>query len=81
VDELYLLDLVTEGQDLIHASDGSFVIGLSAYDLDSEMLYVPDAVANAVVELAADGDSFVAAGSTQIAPGLGLPPTKVYLLD
>jgi len=81
VDELYLLDLVTEGQDLIHSSNGSFVIGLSAYDSASEMLYVPDVVANAVVELAADGDGFVEVGSTQIAPGLGLPPTKVYLLD
>jgi len=81
VDELYLLDLVAEEQDLIHASDGSFVIGVSAYDPDSEMLYVPDVVANAVVEFAADGGGFEATGSTEIAPGLGLPPTKVYLLD
>jgi hypothetical protein len=81
VDELYLLDLATEAQDLIHASDGSFVIGLSAYDADSEMLYVPDVVANAVLELAADEDGFTETGSTEIAPSLGLPPTKVYRLD
>jgi hypothetical protein len=81
VDELYLLDLATEVQDLIHASDGSFVIGLSAYDADSEMLYVPDVVANAVLELAADEDGFTETGSTEIAPSLGLPPTKVYRLD
>ena len=81
VDELYLLDLATEAQDLIHASDGSFVIGLSAYDVDSEMLYVPDAVANAVLEFAVDEDGFIEAGSTEIAPSLGLPPTKVYRLD
>ncbi len=81
VDELYLLDLAGEEQDLVHASAGSFVIGLSAYDSSSEMLYVPDVVVNAVVEFAADGDGFVEVGSAPIAPGLGLPPTKVYLLD
>jgi hypothetical protein len=81
VDELYLLDLTAESQDLVHASNGSFVIGLSAYDLDSEMLYVPDVVANAVVEFAVDEDGFVEVGSTQIAPSLGLPPTQVHLLD
>ena len=81
VDELYLLDLATEAQDLIHASDGSFVIGLSAYDADSEMLYVPDVVANAVLELAADEGGFTETGSTEIAPSLGLPPTKIYRLD
>jgi hypothetical protein len=81
VDELYLIDLATGKQELIHDSTGSFVIGLSAYDPDSEMLYVPDVVENAVLELAADEDGFVAVGSTEIAPSLSLPPTKVYLLD
>jgi hypothetical protein len=81
VDELYLLDLFGETQGLVHASNGSFVIGLSAYDPDSEMLYVPDVVANAVVEFAAGENGFTEVGSTQIAPGLGLPPTKVYRLD
>lgn len=81
VDELYLLDLGTESQELVHASAGSFVIGVSAYDRDSEMLYVPDATANAVVEFADDDEGFVEVGSTQIAAGVGLPPTKVYLLD
>jgi hypothetical protein len=45
------------------------------------MLYVPDAGENAIVEFALDEDGFVEVGSTEIAPGLSLPPTKVYLLD
>ncbi|MBW2404998.1 MAG: hypothetical protein JRF42_14610 [Deltaproteobacteria bacterium] len=45
------------------------------------MLYVPDVVANAVLEFAADEDGFTEVGSTEIAPSLGLPPTKVYRLD
>jgi hypothetical protein len=81
VDELYLIDLATGAQELIHDSADSFVIGLSAYNADSEMLYVPDAVENAVVEFAADEDGFVKVGSTEIAPNLDLPPQKVYLLD
>ena len=81
LDALYETDLATGAQELVHESSGSFVIGLPAYDPDSEMLYVPDAAQNAVVELASDQGSFVETGSTSIAPGLGLPPTKVYLLD
>ncbi len=81
VDTLHLMDLTTGAQELVHESTGSFVIGLSAYDPEREMLYVPDAAQNAVLELAANEDGFVEVGSTEIAPGLGLPPTKVYLLD
>lgn len=81
VDQLYLIDLVTGDQELVLESGGSFVIGLSAYDPDRRMLYVPDAFDNVVIELAADDDGFVELGSTQIAAGLGLPPSKVYLLD
>jgi len=81
LDELYLIDLVTGKQELIHDSAGSFVIGLSAYDPDSEMLYVPDTAENAVWKFAVDEDGFVEVGSTEIAPSLSLPPTKVYLLD
>ena len=81
LDVLYETDLTTGVQELVHESSGSFVIGLPAYDPDSEMLYVPDAAENAVVEFASDEGSFVETGSTSIAPGLGLPPTKVYLLD
>ena len=72
---------MSETQSLVHASSGSFVVGLPAYDPDSEMLYVPDVVANAVVEFAEDAGGFVEVGSTPIAPGLGLPPTQVYVLD
>ena len=81
LDDLYLIDLTTGAQELVHESSGSFVIGLPAYDPDSEMLYVPDAADNAVVEFAVRRRRLRRAGLDQIAPGLGLPPTKVYLLD
>ncbi len=80
-DRLYVIDLETGAQELVLESTGSFVIGEPAYDPQSEMLYVPDAAENAVLELAADGGGFVELGSSTIAPGVGLPPTKVYLLD
>jgi hypothetical protein len=80
-DRLFLIDLETGAQELVHEATGSFVIGEAAYDPDSEMLYVPDAAENAVLEFAADEGGFVEVGSTTIAPGIGLPPTKVYLLD
>ena len=80
-DRLYLIDLETGAQELVLESTGSFVIGEPAYDPQSEMLYVPDAAENEVLELAADGGGFVELGSSTIAPGVGLPPTKVYLLD
>lgn len=80
-DRLYLVDLATGAQELVHESSDSFVIGESAYDPDSEMLYVPDAAENAVLEFAAEEGSFVEVGSVMIAPGIGLPPTKVYLLE
>ena len=80
-DQLFLIDLLSGDQELVHEASRSFVIGESAYDPDSEMLYVPDASADAVVEFAADEGGFVEVGSTMIAPGIGLAPTKVYLLD
>jgi hypothetical protein len=80
-DTLYEIDLVSGAQAPVHVSTGSFTIGISAWDPDSEMLYVPDAAENAVVELAWDGDGFTAVGSKEISPGLGLPPTQVYLLN
>lgn len=80
-DQLFLIDLASGDQELVHEASGSFAIGESAYDPDSEMLYVPDASQNAVVEFAADEGGFVELGSTTIAPGIGLAPTKVYLLD
>lgn len=80
-DRLYLIDLRTGAQELVHESSGSFVIGLPAYDPRNEMLFVPDAADNEILEFAVDGDSFVEVGSTRLAVGLGLPATKVYLLD
>jgi len=81
VDTLQMVNLGTGAQDLVYESNGSFVIGLSAYDPDSEMLYVPDATRNVVVGLAASEGGFAEVGSTALAPGLGLPPTQVYVLD
>jgi hypothetical protein len=80
-DTLYEVDLATGAQTPVYVSAGSFTIGVSAWDPDSEMLYVPDAAANAVIELAWDGNGFSEVGSTEIAPGLALPPTQVYLLN
>lgn len=80
-DRLYLIDLETGAQTLVYESTDSFVIGEPAYDPQSEMLYVPDAAQNVVLEFAADEGGFVELGSSVIAPGIGLPPTKVYLLD
>jgi hypothetical protein len=80
-DTLYLTNLVSGEQSKIYVSMGSYTIGTPAFDPDSEMLFVPDSFENAVIELAVDGDGFTRVGSTQIAPGLGLPPTQVHLLD
>lgn len=80
VDTLQAIDLATGEQELVYESTGSFVIGRSAYDAEREMLFVPDAAANAVIELALDGDQLVLVGSTEIATDLGLPPTQAYLL-
>jgi hypothetical protein len=80
-DRLYLLNFATGAQTLVHESTSSFVIGEPAYDPQSEMLYVPDAAENAVLEFAAEEGGFIQLGSSTIAPGVGLPPTKVYLLD
>ena len=63
-DRLYLLDLATGAQTLVHESTSSFVIGEPAYDPQSEMLYVPDAAENAVLEFAADEGGFIELGST-----------------
>ena len=61
--------------------EGSFTIGVSAYNPDRGLLYVPDAASNAVIELTEDTGGFTETGSVQIAPGLGLPPTQVYSLN
>jgi hypothetical protein len=80
-DVLHLIDLETGSQSVVHESAGSFVLGVSAYDRDREMLYVPDASANAVVELAVEQTGFTELRRVQIAPGLGLPPSRVHLLE
>ncbi len=80
-DVLHLIDLETGDQATLHESSGSFAIGVSAYDPDREMLYVPDAAANAVIEFAVDQSGFTKLGSIEIAPEIGLPPTRVHLLN
>ena len=80
-DVLYEVALGSGAQSAVLTSASSFTIGVSAYDPDSGMLYVPDAAANAVIEFADDGGGFTEVGSTQVAPSLGLPPTQVYLLN
>jgi len=80
-DVLHLIDLETGEQSVAHESDGSFVIGVSGYDPDRELLYVPDASANAVVEVAVEESGFTELDRITIAPGLGLPPTRVHLLE
>ena len=80
-DVLHLVDLETGKQSVAHESSGSFVLGVSAYDPDRELLYVPDASANAVVELAVEQSGFTELDRITIAPGLGLPPTRVHLLE
>jgi hypothetical protein len=80
-DVLHLIDLETGAQSVVHESAGSFVLGVSAYDPDREMLYVPDASANAVVELAVEQTGFTELRRVQIAPWLGLPPNQVHLLE
>ena len=80
-DTLYEIDLTSGAQTPVHVSTGSFTIGVSAWDPDSEMLYVPDAADKAVIALARDGLGFTEVDAMQIAPSLGLPPTQVYVLD
>jgi hypothetical protein len=80
-DTLYEIDLTSGAQTPVHVSTGSFTIGVSAWDPDSDMLYVPDAADNAVIALARDGLGFTEVDSMRIAPSLGLPPTQVYLLN
>ncbi len=80
-DILYEVDLSNGTQSEVLTSEGSFTIGVPAYDAEAGMVYVPDGSANAVIELAETVDGFTEVGSTEIAPGLGLPPTQVYRLD
>ena len=80
-DALYVTELQTGSQELVHESTGAFEIGISAYDPGNGMLYVPDAGGNAVVEFSIAEDGVTEVGSVQIAPGLGLPPRRAYLLE
>jgi hypothetical protein len=45
------------------------------------MLFVPDGIENAVIEYAIGTEGATQVGSIQLAPELGLPPRRAYLLD
>ena len=80
-DALYLMNIETGEQHLLHESPSAFEIGFSAYDPDTNRLYVPDAGANAVLELTIREDGGTEVGSMSIAPSIGFPPRAVYRLD
>ena len=80
-DALYLMNIDTGDQALLHESEEAFQIGPSAYDPVDDRLYVPDAGANEVVEFEVETDTANELGSIQIAPSIGFPPRAVYLLD
>lgn len=80
-DAMYLMNIETGAQDLLHESMSAFEIGLSAFDPDANRLLVPDAGANAVIELLLEEDGATQLGSIPIAPGIGFPPRAVYRLD
>jgi hypothetical protein len=80
-DTLSITNLGTGVQQLVHESVGAFEIGISAYDPDTDMLFVPDGIENAVIEYAIGTEGATQVGSIQLAPELGLPPRRAYLLD
>ncbi|MGB5810773.1 MAG: hypothetical protein WBG86_09600, partial [Polyangiales bacterium] len=80
-DALYITDITSGDQELVYTSLGSFEIGTSAWDPDAELLFVPDGVESAVIEYALTESGPMEVGSVELAPGLGLPPRKVYLLE
>ena len=80
-DALYLMNIETGEQHLLHESPSAFEIGFSAYDPETDRLYVPDAGANRVIELAIREDGATEVGSVPIAPSIGFPPRAVYRLD
>lgn len=80
-DALYVMDIEGGDQHLLHESPSAFEIGFSAYDPDTDRLYVPEAGANAVIEFTMREDGGTQVGSLPIAPSIGFPPRHVYRLD
>jgi len=80
-DGVYLLELETGEQDLIYESAGPFEVGGLAHDPSSARLYVPDAGANAVVELVLEDDGATETRATSISTRVGFSPRAVYLLE
>jgi hypothetical protein len=80
-DAMSITNLGTGAQQLVHETTRAFQIGISAYDPDTEMLFVPDGDENAVIEYAISTDGATEVGSIQLAPGPPLLPRGVYLLD
>lgn len=79
-DTLYITELATGEQAQVHAGSTAYVLGLSAYDAEREILLVPDASANAVFEFAIDERGATELGSLELAPN-GLPPRQIYWLN
>lgn len=80
-DALYVVDLETGAQSLLHESPSAFEIGPSAYDPINERLYVPDAGENAVIEITITETGGRRERAIPIAPGIGFPPRAVYRLE
>jgi len=83
-DQLYTLDLTTGSSTMIATSTGGFALGQGAYDPTTRRLFVPDAEEDAPrlrrFDRSAAG-SFLEGTATTLAPELGLPPRRVYLLE
>jgi hypothetical protein len=77
-DVLYAMDLETGEQHRLHESDSAFEIGMSAYDAETDRLYVPDAGLNRVLILQMEADGATEIGAIRIAPSIGFPPRAVY---
>ena len=80
-DSMSVTTLSTGAQFPVHESAGAFEIGIPAYDPDNESIFVPDTGANAVFEYVIESDAAAETRSIEIAPSLGLPPVRAYLLE
>lgn len=80
-DVLWITDITNGAQEIVHESLGSFEIGRSGWDPNSELLFVPEGAENVVIEFALTESGPMEVGSTEIAPQLGLPPRQVFVLE
>jgi hypothetical protein len=78
-DRLYVVDLATGQQTLVHESAGAFAIGRAAYHPESGWLLVPDAE-DGMHRYRWDGEAFTRVDRIDLDPGLGLPVRSVSRL-